>query len=105
MNLFNPAASPSTYGPDFDQELDGQRIQTQLEVIAALMTYAHQVGAWLTLVEISQETGYPESSVSAQLRHLRKPRFGEHRVEKRRRPHKDGSTGGTFEYKVYPRSE
>jgi len=34
------------------------------------------------LRQISDETGDPESSVSAQLRHLRKPRFGAHTVER-----------------------
>jgi hypothetical protein len=44
--------------------------------------------------------GYASASISAQLRHLRKPQFGSHCVEKRRRPHKDGKVGGTYEYLV-----
>src|ERR1700761_5829976 len=101
MDTFNPShpITPSTYGPDFDPQLDGKRIATQLEVIASLMESAHQAEQWLNLAGIEQETSYPSASISAQLRHLRKPKFGGHRVEKRRR----GGKGGTYEYRVYPR--
>ena len=40
-------------------------------------------GSWRTLQEIADVTGDPTPSISAQLRHLRKPRFGSHTVEKR----------------------
>jgi hypothetical protein len=40
---------------------------------------------WLTLVELSRLTQYGEASISAQLRHLRKPQYGGYVVEKRRR--------------------
>ena len=39
-------------------------------------------GKWRTLQQISQVTGDPEASVSAQLRHFRKPRFGAHTIER-----------------------
>jgi hypothetical protein len=39
-------------------------------------------GLWRTLGQIASSTGDPEASVSAQLRHLRKARFGAHTVEK-----------------------
>ncbi len=42
-------------------------------------------GRWRTLQEIADVTGDPQASISAQLRHLRKPRFGGYTVEKRRR--------------------
>lgn len=51
-------------------------------------------GAWRTLEEIAAATAHPEPSVSAQLRHLRKPQFGGYRVEKRRR------TVSVWEYQV-----
>lgn len=54
-------------------------------------------GRWRTLGEIAAVTGDPEASVSAQLRHLRKERFGGHRVEKRAR---GDAAGGLFEYRV-----
>ena len=37
---------------------------------------------WYSLKEIAERTGDPEASISAQLRHLRKPRFGAHLVER-----------------------
>jgi hypothetical protein len=40
---------------------------------------------WLTLVELSRVTHYGEASISAQLRHLRKPQYGAFVVEKRQR--------------------
>lgn len=52
-------------------------------------------GQWLTLKELSQMTGYPEASISAQLRHLRKERFGAFIIEKRR---VDGLASGLWEY-------
>lgn len=40
-------------------------------------------GKWRTLDEISAATGAPEASVSARLRDMRKPRFGENTIERR----------------------
>lgn len=59
-------------------------------------------GEWRTLSEINEETkseeypgGDPPASVSAQLRHFRKRRFGSHLVDKRRR---GDDIGGLWEY-------
>jgi len=41
-------------------------------------------GEWRTLREISQALKFPEASVSAQLRHLRKRKNGSYRVSKQR---------------------
>lgn len=81
----------STYGPSYDEQLDGERIRKQHDSIRQLMID----GQWRTLHEISEFLRYPESSVSAQLRHLRKNQFGGHIVEKRRR-----GTSGLWEYRV-----
>ena len=43
---------------------------------------------------IARQTGDPEASVSAQLRHLRKPRFGSYKVDKR------PEGGGLYYYRV-----
>jgi hypothetical protein len=59
--------------------------ETQLAAIRELTTRAGAHGLWLTLGEIAEATQFAEASISAQLRHLRKPRHGGHRVEKRRR--------------------
>lgn len=62
--------------------------ETQLAAIRELMQRSFARGIWLTLGEIAELTEFAEASISAQLRHLRKPRHGGHRVEKRRRrPH------------------
>jgi hypothetical protein len=58
---------------------------TQLHAIRDLMIAAGRRGAWLTLGEIAGLTEIGEASISAQLRHLRKRRYGSHLVEKRRR--------------------
>lgn len=85
----------STYGPAYDEHIDGPRVEKQHEAIRDLMLD----GAWRSLSEIAALSGYPEASISAQLRHLRKERFGSYVVEKRRR----GETpGGTWEYSVRP---
>jgi hypothetical protein len=54
-------------------------------------------GAWLTLLEIHSVTGDPVSSVSAQIRHLRKPVHGSHTIQKRRR---GAAELGIFEYRL-----
>lgn len=46
---------------------------------------ARQCETWLTLDELGKLTHYPPASISAQLRHLRKPQFGGFVVEKRPR--------------------
>lgn len=77
-------------GPAYDPALDQRRLTGQLLRIATLMAD----GRWRTLPEIEAATGDPAASISAQLRHLRKPRFGAHIVDKRRR------TQGLWEYRV-----
>jgi hypothetical protein len=85
--------TPHFNGPDYSPESDHERLAGQHERIRDLMLD----GRWRTLQEIQAVTEDPESSISAQLRHLRKPRFGSHHVDKRRR-----GDGGSWEYKVYP---
>lgn len=55
-----------------------RRLTAQLGRIFAVMAD----GQWRTLAEISELTGAPTPSVSAQLRHLRKPEFGGYTVER-----------------------
>jgi DNA-binding CsgD family transcriptional regulator len=65
-------------GPVYEREHDNSRLSKQHIAIFNLMSD----GKWRTLKEIALVLGYPESSISAQLRHLRKPRFGSHTVNK-----------------------
>lgn len=79
----------TTYEPDKDRG----RLTLQLARVRKLMLD----GQWRTLREIAQATSTPESSASARLRDLRKPKFGAYVVERRRR----GAIGvGLHEYRV-----
>lgn len=89
------ANTAGSYGPAYDKQRDGARLKHQHEKIRDWMLTQND---WRTLAEMHQALSYPESSISAQLRHLRKSQFGSYRVEKRRR-----RTGtGTWEYRVLP---
>ena len=50
--------------------------RSQREVLLELLRSAVQRDAWLTLDEMARETNFPQASISAQLRHLRKLRYG-----------------------------
>ena len=60
-------------------------LRRQRDVLCDVMLSAGQCETWLTLYELGRLTGYGEASVSAQLRHLRKPEFGGYEVDKRQR--------------------
>jgi len=60
--------------------------ESQMERVLAVM----KGGEWVTLREIELITGDPQSSISAQLRHLRKSVNGGHVVEKRVRSRDEG---------------
>lgn len=60
---------------------------TQRDILRDVMLAAGKYGAWMTLRELGRLTRYGETSISAQLRHLRKARCGGYVLEKRvRRP-------------------
>src|SRR4051812_34643680 len=80
-------------GPDYDPEFDRERLTGQILRIFNLMSD----GEWRTLGEIQGITGDPEASISAQLRHLRKPRFGCHTLNKRARGDRNA---GLWEYQL-----
>lgn len=65
-------------GAGYQADRDNPRLTAQLERVWKCMAD----GSWRTLRQIATATGDPESSISAQLRHLRKPRFGAHTVER-----------------------
>ena len=91
------ASRASTFGPAYEREHDGPRLRTQLEVIRDVMLSAAECGAWLTLREVAGITRFGEASISAQLRHLRKPAFGSYVVEKHRR---GNAARGVWEYRL-----
>jgi len=77
-------------GDTYNPELDKERLKKQSERIFTLMVD----GQWRTLAEISEITHATEASASARLRDFRKPRFGAHTVQRRRRDK------GLFEYRL-----
>jgi hypothetical protein len=60
-------------------------LKTQREILTEVLLCAARYDVWMTLEELAHKTRYQEASISAQLRHLRKPRNGGYVVEKRRR--------------------
>jgi hypothetical protein len=56
---------------------------SQREVLRDVMLAAGKYGAWMTLHELARLTRYGETSISAQLRHLRKAKCGGYLLEKR----------------------
>jgi predicted transcriptional regulator len=66
-------------GVDYIAERDNPRLTGQLKRIWEVM----KSGEWKSLKEIAEITNDPEASISAQLRHLRKERFGKHNVERK----------------------
>ena len=88
---------PRFDGSDYIPARDDVRLTGQLLRVFTTM----QTGTWRTLAEIARTTGDPHASVSAQLRHLRKPRFGGHTIEKR---HRGDPATGLWEYRLTVRS-
>jgi hypothetical protein len=77
-------------GKTYDPAQDKTRLNRQLRNVFDCM----KDGKWRTLSEIAAQTGEPEASISARLRDLRKPRFGEYGVPRQRR------SQGLFEYRL-----
>lgn len=80
-------------GPDYRKEFDQKRLTGQILRVYECM----KDGKYRTLSEIEAATGDPQASISAQLRHLRKARFGGFEVN--RRPRGDREKG-LFEYQL-----
>ena len=66
-------------GPVYEPEFDKARLTGQILRVFDCMCDRR----WRTLPEIERATGDPQASISAQLRHLRKDKFGNHVVDKR----------------------
>jgi hypothetical protein len=70
--------SPRFEGPELTPA-DQARLTTQQQRLVGLMSD----GQWRTLNQISERTGIPQASASAQLRHLRRRKFGAHTVDRK----------------------
>jgi hypothetical protein len=107
-----------TSGSVIEGRNDRRRLPTQMEVIRDVMLSAAECAGqilprthvqmwdasqiavdagWMTLREIAELTNYGEASISAQLRHLRKPHFGGYVIVKRRR---GPVMNGAWEYRI-----
>lgn len=86
-------------GADYDPQHDQARLEKQIGRVYEVV----KDGQWRTISEICWEIlrkfnkTDPEPSVSCQLRHLRKDRFGGYCVQKRARGKREH---GLFEYRV-----
>ena len=77
-------------GSDYNPARDDERLGRQMDRVKKVC----RSGVPMTLASIAKETGDPEASVSAQLRHLRKDKHGAHTV------HKIYISHGLYLYKV-----
>lgn len=79
------------HGETYDVNTDYARLNHQARAVWDVMADRK----WHTLREIADASEAPEASVSARLRDFRKPQFGNHVVERRRR-----EDGATWEYQM-----
>src|SRR2546428_10912500 len=82
----------------------GSLRRRQRDVLCDVMLSARQCETWLTLDELAKLTHYLPASISAQLRHLRKPQYGAFLVKKRPRTMRTvlrgEDFGTTWEYQL-----
>jgi hypothetical protein len=84
--------APQFDGADYQPDRDHSRLTGQIASIFAVIADRQ----WRTLDQLVEATGAPHASVSAQLRNLRKPRFGKHTIERRH------IANGLYEYRLAP---
>lgn len=80
-------------GHTYEKEHDQKRLTGQLLAIVDIM----KNGEWFTVQELAYITGFPEASISAQLRNLRKGKFGNHQTPKR---HRGKRKSGLYEFQL-----
>lgn len=77
-------------GADINPHRDNKRLGQQMERIKEYMSD----GQWRKLSEISKACNAPEASASAQIRNLKKQKFGGHEVNRRHLGY------GLYEYQI-----
>lgn len=70
-------------GSDYDHDRDAPRLTEQIQRVFTVLSDRN----WHALSQIAGITGDPEASISAQIRHLRKSRFGGWAIEKKHASH------------------
>ncbi len=90
LNIARP--SPPVFdGATFDPEKDEARLTGQLLRVYECL----KDGQWWTLQRLKVTAGGSEAGCSARIRDLRKPRWGAHRIERRR-----VNESGLWEYRL-----
>jgi len=92
MGRINQVTDPHFDGSTYEPELDHVRLTGQLQRVYSVM----KDGRWRTLNNISVLASGPESSIGARIRDLRKAKFGEYQVDRKR----DSINKGTFLYRL-----
>jgi hypothetical protein len=87
-------SGPDFCGSDYDSAINKKRLTGQLERVFKVLSD----GKYHTLKEVERLTGDPQASISAQIRHLRKPAFGGYEIAKRRRTTRITKPTGSWEY-------
>lgn len=77
-------------GADIVHSRDAARLAGQIDRVYNAMQFGH----WFSLRQIASLTGDAEASISAQLRNLRKARFGGHTINRRH------VKNGLYEYQL-----
>lgn len=97
IDLFSwqPPKETAFGGETYEADQDYERLSLQLRKVFELM----KDGRWRTIGEICEHCKYPQQSVSARLRDLRKEKYGAHTVERNR------VSAGTYEYRVLVRAK
>ncbi len=93
LETFIALNKPDFDGAVYDPKYDKARLTGQMLGIWNIM----KDGVPRTLREIAFLTGYPEASISAQLRNFRKEKFGKHTLDKWHRGRKEN---GCWVYKL-----
>lgn len=75
----NTASLTPFNGSDYDHNRDAPRLTEQIQRVFTVLSDRN----WHALSHIAMLTGDPEASISAQIRHLRKARFGGWEIEKK----------------------
>jgi hypothetical protein len=78
MNDYELMQTSEFDGADYIPARDRARLSGQIQRVYECM----KSGLWWTLPSLEAVTGDPQASISAQMRHLRKPKFGSHTVER-----------------------
>jgi aromatic ring hydroxylase len=79
-------------GSTYDAARDAVRLSRQLQNVKRILSD----NRWHTLAEIVQRIGGSEAGISARIRDLRKPKFGNHKIDRQH------IGGGLWRYRWAP---